>query len=120
MKRNLEGKEKDKESVNEAMGISDSWKEATINFIVDEISESDKVTDVINSLILDIKEEEFGKGDYETTAYEKKLMFAGILVEKALSNLVNKSRGVDSLLEMLKMLGEEGATDPSDDDEDQD
>jgi hypothetical protein len=115
MKRNLEGKEKEKESVNEAMGISDTWKDATVEFIVDEIGEKEKVSDVIESLLIDIKEEEFGEGNYQTTTYEKKLLFAGMLLEKSLSSLVNKSKGMDSLLEMLKMLGEDGPDDGPED-----
>ena len=80
-----------------------------------EIGEKEKVSDVIETLLLDIKEEEFGEGKYEITAYEKKLLFAGMLLEKTLSSLVNKSKGMDSLLEMLKMLGEDGPDDGSED-----
>ena len=72
MKRNLEEKEKERESVNEAMGISDTWKDTTLDFIVDEIAASERVSDVIETLLHDIKEEEFGEGKYELTTYEKK------------------------------------------------
>ena len=112
MKRNLE--EKDKESVNEAMGISDTWKDATLDFIVDEIAASERVSDVIESLLLDIKEEEFGEGKYEITIYEKKLLFAGMLLQQSLSSL-KKSAGMESLLSILKQLGEDGPAEDTDD-----
>jgi hypothetical protein len=114
MKRNLKEKQSVKESVNEAMGISDAWKNTTLDFIVDEIADSERVSDVIESLLLDIKEEEFGEGKYETTTYEKKLIFAGMLLEKSIS-IAKKSAGIESLMEMLKMLGEDGPSDGPED-----
>ena len=117
MKRNLKENQSVKESVNEAMGISDAWKDATVDFIVDEIAEREKVSDVIESLLLDIKEEEFGEGNYETTTYEKKLLFAGMLLEKTLSSIAKKSAGIESLMAMLKILGEDGPTDGPEDKE---
>lgn len=114
MKRNLEEKEKGRESVNEAMGISDTWKDTTLDFIVDEIVASERVSDVIETLLHDIKEEEFGEGKYELTTYEKKLLFAGMLLQQSLSSL-KKSSSMESLMAMLKILGEDGPTDTSDD-----
>lgn len=111
MKRNLEEKEKERESVNEAMGISDTWKDTTRNFIVDEIAVSERVSDVIETLLHDIKEEEFGEGKYELTTYEKKLLFAGMLLEKSLASITKKTAGMESLMAMLKMLEEDGPTD---------
>jgi len=119
MKRNLEGKEKERESVNEAMGISDTWKDTTLDFIVDEIAVSERVSDVIETLLHDIKEEEFGEGKYDLTTYEKKLLFAGMLLQQSLSSL-KKSAGMGSLMAMLKMLGEDGPTDTSEESDDND
>jgi len=116
MKRNFE--ETEKETINGALGISDAWKESTIRFCLDEITEQDRVTDVIKSLLLDIKEEEFGEGNYELTSYEKKLLFAGMLLEKSLAQIAKKASGMESLLAMLKMLGEDGPSNESEDDDD--
>jgi len=116
MKRNFE--ETEKESVNGALGISDTWKDTTISFIIDEIEKSDKVTEVVASILLDIKEEEFGEGNYELTTYEKKLLFAGMLLEKSLTSLAKKAKGMESLLAMLKMLGEDGPSNESEDEDD--
>jgi len=114
MKRNLEGKEKERETVNEAMGISDTWKDTTLDFIVDEIAASERVSDVIETLLHDIKEEEFGEGKYELTTYEKKLLFAGMLLQQSLSSL-KKSAGMESLMAMLKMLGDDGISEDTED-----
>jgi len=120
MKRKLTDKELDQDSVNGALGITDAWKESTIDFCVEQILERDRVTEVIETLIHDIKEEEFGEGTYDLTPYEKKLLFAGMLLEKALSAQAKHMKGMESLLQMLKLLNEDPDKDSDESDESED
>lgn len=71
--------EKEK-TISEALNISDEWVVENESRIEDALLEMETVSDCMENLIMQIKTEEFGKGDYEISDYERKILFAGYLI----------------------------------------
>ena len=99
-------KEKEvKESIGEALGIGRDWANQTGDKVEETFAVAEKLSDIMEVLAIDIKQEEFGEGNYELTAYEKKLVYAGYLISQELNVMqamaAKKELMMDLLLGML-------------------
>jgi hypothetical protein len=82
---------KGRTSISSALGLSDQWVESNEKSINQEIDEFDTVSESIESTINRLKEEEFGKGDYSNSPFEKKLIFSGFMMAQEMMSRRNKS-----------------------------
>jgi hypothetical protein len=72
--------------INEVLGISEEWTQATEDRLSVKVEENTYVTDVFLSEIADVRDSEFGKGiNSSISTYEKKLMLAGYLLAQEMS-----------------------------------
>jgi hypothetical protein len=88
-------------SINEAMGISKEWKILTDARIEELIDAKDTVSEVLETEILTIKEQEFGAGSYQLTPYERKIALAGFLVAQEIHIRKMKAAAADAMLGLL-------------------
>ena len=96
----MEENKKHRETIAEGLGLPDVWDlkiERDIERIV--FNDDALVSDIMQTIGNQIKEEEFGEVDRELSSYEKKLIFAGLTISNKLSQ--NKAR----LLSKLGSLG---------------
>lgn len=88
---------KDESTITGALGIQDEdFSEAIDKFVKSTLMVSDKVSDLIEKTGEHIKNEEFN-GEYELGEYEKKLLFAGMVIGKCMM----QQREIGSLIEKL-------------------
>jgi hypothetical protein len=102
----MEGK-----TISEALGITDEWRTQADNKIEQMIEDEELVSDVIEKMIHDIKEEEFGEGPYELTQYEKKLAYMGFMVLSEISARSHAAAMTSSLLDFMRNLGKDRTED---------
>jgi hypothetical protein len=88
-------------SINEAMGISKEWKILTDARIEELIEAKDTISEVLETEILTIKEQEFGTGSYELTPYERKIALAGFMIAQEIHTRQMKAAAAEAMLGLL-------------------
>jgi hypothetical protein len=90
-----------KETISESMGISDEWFDETSDLAGHIIMSSDKVSEVLEKIIVDIRLNEFGT-DHDISDYEKKLILAGYVVGSAIQRANHDTKTLIKALRNLK------------------
>lgn len=101
--------EDDSETISQGLGIPNSWFEDKAGRVVEIWKEHDKVSDALEKLAQEIKDEEF-ETQIPVTDYEKKLILAGYVIGHA-------SSVIQSQEEMSRIIGRMGFFDPEGDPE---
>ncbi len=104
--------ELEKETINEALGLSKEWRDITMEAVESRIMDAEKLSDVMEEIALVVKEDEFGepgsKG-YDLTAYEKKLIYAGYMIAQEMHVLQAMAAKKEIMSDLIKlMLGKNG------------
>lgn len=88
--------------IYEALGISKEWTILNDARIQEELENAKTISDVMERIALIIKTGEFGEGEYTLSAYEKKLIFAGLNLGNVLINM----KAQDAMHSMMRSLVE--------------
>jgi hypothetical protein len=99
------------ETINEALGLSEEWRSIADKKIENLIDEEAHVSGVMEKMIAFLKEAEFGEGEYEISAYEKKLTYMGFMI---LSEMMAREKAAEKLETLLALLGGKRAMDKDD------
>lgn len=90
-----------KDTITGALNIPDEWLEKVHEQLEIKVLEKEAVSDVILESALELKEEEFGEGDYTLTEYEKKLVLLGFMMQSSIMRVKTKN-AMFSFLESIK------------------
>ena len=101
--------EDNRETISQGMGIDNSWFEEKADRVVQIWKEHDKVSEALEQLAQEIKDEEF-ETQISITDYEKKLILAGYVIGQASSIMSAQS-------EMLRISRRLGLFDPEEGEE---
>jgi hypothetical protein len=63
----------------QAMGIPDAFIEQSADWVETLLESKEEFSDVLIELINEVRSNEFGKGEVESSTYEKKLMAIGFI-----------------------------------------
>jgi hypothetical protein len=85
-----------KKSFVEAVGFSTNDYEELENNIKSSLVSNESISKSIEIIIEEIREEYFGKTDANTTAYEMKLILAGL----SIGRLIERKKAIDSITEV--------------------
>lgn len=96
--------EDNRETISQGMGIDNSWFEEKADRVVQIWKEHDKVSEALEHLAQEIKDEEF-ETQISITDYEKKLILAGYVIGQAASIMSAQS-------EMMRISRRLGLFDP--------
>ena len=102
-----------KQTVNEGLGISEEWDAINERRLKNDLSDTDTISDAMESAIRRIKSSEFGDdSNYEISEYEKKIMYSGWALHSIMSEARMQSSGGPLMGSILgdilgKMRGEE-------------
>lgn len=100
-----------KETINEALGLTQEWRDFMIDAVESSVNKAEKLSDVMEDIALCIKTDEFGdpgsKG-YELTAYEKKLVYAGHMISQEIQHLQALVAKKEIMTDLLKMMLNKG------------
>lgn len=97
--------EDDSETISQGLGIPNSWFEDKAGRVVEIWKEHDKVSEALEHLAQEIKDEEF-ETDVPVTEYEKKLMLAGYVIGHA-SSVIQNQESMERILRGMRLLGED-------------
>lgn len=92
--------EDNRETISQGMGIDNSWFEEKADRVVQIWKEHDKVSEALEHLAQEIKDEEF-ETQISITDYEKKLILAGYVIGQAASII----HAEEELLRISRRLG---------------
>jgi len=102
----------EKETISDALGLSAEWRDNTVDAVESCISEVEKLSDVMETIAIVVKEDEFGepgRTGYELTAYEKKLIYAGYMIAQEMHLLQAMAAKKEIMSDIIKlMLGKKG------------
>ncbi len=73
-----------KDTISEALGITPDWEKENCDKLTETLIAEKYISDGILNHIINLKTDEFGKGDYEVSSYEKKLIWTGMEIAKIL------------------------------------
>jgi hypothetical protein len=101
-----------KETISDALGLSAEWRDNTVDAVESCIGEVEKLSDVMETIAIVVKEDEFGepgRTGYELTAYEKKLIYAGYMIAQEMHLLQAMAAKKEIMSDIIKlMLGKNG------------
>ena len=92
--------EDNRETISQGVGIDNSWFEEKADRVVQIWKEHDKVSEALEHLAQEIKDEEF-ETQISITDYEKKLILAGYVIGQAASII----HAEEELLRISRRLG---------------
>jgi hypothetical protein len=96
-----------KETITQGLGIPDSWFDGKVDDITRIWKENEKVSEALEEMAQEIKNEEF-ETRIPVTEYEKKLILAGYVCGQAASHADQEmERKMEMLSTMAKLLGME-------------
>jgi len=97
----------EKETINEALGLSQEWRDAAMNNVESCINESETLSEVMEKIAILTKEGEFGEPSakgYELTSYEKKLIYSGYMIAQEIHVLQALAAKREIMADMIKMM----------------
>lgn len=97
--------EDDSETISQGLGIPNSWFEDKAGRVVEIWKEHDKVSDALEHLAQEIKDEEF-ETQIPVTDYEKKLMLAGYVIGHA-SFVIQSQEEMSRIIRRMGLSGPE-------------
>lgn len=91
-----------KETITEALQLTDEWRNENTDRLVALLAEKDMMSDVIIDHIKNVKSDSFAVdvNELTVTEYEKKLFWSGMMLAKIMS----ADNPVEKLLEIIKGL----------------
>lgn len=95
--------EDDNETISQGLGISNSWFEDKAGRVIEIWKEHDKVSEALEHLAQEIKDEEF-ETQISVTDYEKKLILAGYVIGHA-SSVIQSQESMERLIRGMGILG---------------
>jgi len=98
-------------TVSEGLKIEQGWFEKTQEVCVKSLSNEETVSDTLESVGKWVRDEELSS-DHELTRYEKKLLFAGMIIGSMHTEARIESERKKSMV--LEMLAKELGIDPED------
>lgn len=101
--------EDDNETISQGLGIPNSWFEDKAGRVVEIWKEHDKVSEALEHLAQEIKDEEF-ETQIQVTDYEKKLILAGYVIGHA-SSVIQNQESMERLIRGMGILGLEDEDD---------
>lgn len=96
-------KDESNETISQGLGIPNSWFEDKAGRVVEIWKEHDKVSEALEHLAQEIKDEEF-ETDVLVTDYEKKLILAGYVIGHA-SSVIQAQESMEKLIRGMGLLG---------------
>jgi uncharacterized coiled-coil protein SlyX len=91
------------ETISQGLGIPNSWFEDKAGRVVEIWKEYDKVSEALEHLAQEIKDEEF-ETQIPVTDYEKKLILAGYVIGHA-SSVIQTQESMEKLIGRMRILG---------------
>ena len=97
------------QTINEALGLSQNWRDSKQDEVSNYFMESDLSTlsDIMEQVALDTKLEEFGdpgSAGYELTAYEKKLVYCGFMINQEFELMKSLAAKKELMSDMIKAI----------------
>lgn len=74
-----------KQTVYEGLGISEDWDAINERKLKNDLTDTDTVSDAMESAIRRIRESEFGESSNEVSEYEKKIIYSGWMMHSIMS-----------------------------------
>ena len=74
-----------KQTVYGGLGISEDWDAINERKLKNDLTDTDTVSDAMESAIRRIRESEFGESSNEVSEYEKKIMYSGWMMHSIMS-----------------------------------
>lgn len=109
---------KNKETITEALGLDEKWLEEFTPKATDYWNQNDRISDALQEIASDIKDEEFGC-NIQLSSYEKKLILAGFILGRETAS-AEISKKINSVSGLMGLLGAIREIKPDQDDEDED
>ena len=91
------------ETISQGLGIPNSWFEDKAGRVVEIWKDHDKVSEALEQLAQEIKDEEF-ETQIPVTDYEKKLILAGYVIGHA-SSVIQTQESMEKLIGRMGILG---------------
>lgn len=91
------------ETISQGLGIPNSWFEDKAGRVIEIWKEHDKVSEALEHLAQEIKDEEF-ETQIPVTDYEKKLILAGYVIGHA-SSVIQTQESMEKLIGRMGILG---------------
>jgi hypothetical protein len=83
---------KSKSTITECLGISDSWWDTGLEMVVEALEKETKVSDVVERLVKEGREEELGESNVPSSIYEKKLVMLGMMLGEKMAQKIIEER----------------------------
>ena len=101
---------KENETITGGLGIKEEYFDIAKDRVLKKLKDLDTVSDALESVAEEVRDEEFGDSNFRVSEYEKKLILSGFIMgcvrsEAHMSQKMDELKMVMSLMAMSKQVG---------------
>ena len=101
---------KENETITGGLGIKEEYFDIAKDRVIKKLKDLDTVSDALESVAEEVRDEEFGDSNFRVSEYEKKLILSGFIMgcvrsEAHMSQKMDELKMVMSLMAMSKQVG---------------
>lgn len=101
---------KNTETVTGGLGLEESYFEEAKELVIGKLKDRDTISEALEAVAEDLRNDELGEVDFDVSDYEKKLILAGFIMgsvrtESVLSQKLDELKMVMTLMAMSKQVG---------------
>ena len=101
---------KENETITGGLGIKEEYFDIAKERVLKKLKDLDTVSDALESVAEEVRDEEFGDSNFRVSEYEKKLILSGFIMgcvrsEAHMSQKMDELKMVMSLMAMSKQVG---------------
>jgi len=101
---------KENETITEGLGIKEEYFDIAKERVLKKLKDLDTISDALESVAEEVRDEEFGDSNFRVSGYEKKLILSGFIMgcvraEAHMSQKMDELKMVMSLMAMSKQVG---------------
>ena len=101
---------KENETITGGLGIKEEYFDIAKDRVIKKFKDLDTISDALESVAEEVRDEEFGDSNFRVSEYEKKLILSGFIMgcvrsEAHMSQKMDELKMVMSLMAMSKQVG---------------
>ena len=101
---------KENETITGGLGIKEEYFDIAKDRVIKKLKDLDTISDALESVAEEVRDEEFGDSNFRVSEYEKKLILSGFIMgcvrsEAHMSQKMDELKMVMSLMAMSKQVG---------------
>ena len=108
---------KENQTITGGLGIKEEYFDIAKDRVLKKLKDLDTVSDALESVAEEVRDEEFGDSNFRVSEYEKKLILTGFIMgcvssEARMSQKLDELKMVMSLMAMSKEIGKDKEGNP--------